>query len=57
MNTIGVESIEDTLEKIENAGGRIMQPKMAIPGVGWFAAFTDPEGNNWGLMEDDPGAR
>ena len=53
MNTIGVNDLGKTLIEIEKNGGKILQKKMAIPGVGWFASFRDPEGNVFGLMQDD----
>jgi len=30
---------------------------MAIPGVGWLAYCTDPEGNTFGIMQSDNQAR
>jgi hypothetical protein len=33
------------------------QPRMPVPGVGWFACVRDPDGNILGLMLPDPGAR
>lgn len=30
---------------------------MAIPGIGWLAYCTDPEGNTFGIMQNDPKAR
>ena len=29
----------------------------AIPGIGYFAACTDPEGNPFSLYKDDPSAK
>jgi predicted enzyme related to lactoylglutathione lyase len=29
---------------------------MAVPGIGWTAYFTDPEGNAFGIMQFDPSA-
>jgi predicted enzyme related to lactoylglutathione lyase len=55
--TIEVPGIDDFIERVEANGGRIMRAKMAIPGVGWFAMFQDPEGNAFGLMENDESAR
>ncbi len=55
--TIGVESLDEFVRKVEKAGGKIIAKKMAIPGVGWFAAFRDPEGNAIGLMQSDVSAR
>jgi len=42
---IGTDDIEATLAKIEALGGKTVIPKSEIPGVGWFAFFTDPTGN------------
>jgi len=52
-NTIGVDSLDDAVEAVKRAGGKILQGRMAIPGVGWFAAFSDTEGNQFGLMQSD----
>ena len=57
VNTIGVASCDDYLAKVEAAGGRTVVPKMAIPQVGWLAYCTDPEGNTFGIMQADEGAR
>ncbi len=56
INTIGVSSVDEFVQKIKSAGGQIAAPKMAIPGVGWFALCIDTEGNKFGLMEEDPNA-
>ena len=53
VNTIDVPSCDAYLRRIESAGGRIAVPKMAIPGMGWLAYCTDPEGNTFGVMEPD----
>jgi predicted enzyme related to lactoylglutathione lyase len=29
---------------------------MAIPGVGWLAYCIDPDGNTFGIMQNDPKA-
>ncbi len=54
--TIGVINIEEYVKKIEENGGKVTSPKMAIPGVGWILNFEDPQGNKYLLMEDDPNA-
>ena len=46
-----VESIEDTLKKVETNGGKIIHPKTEIPNMGWFAYLADPEGNVLGIYE------
>jgi predicted enzyme related to lactoylglutathione lyase len=49
--TIDVDGIDDALESIEAAGGETVTPRTAIPGMGAFAYFKDPEGNVLGLWE------
>ena len=49
--TIDVEAIDDALTEIESAGGTTVTPRTAIPGMGAFAYFKDPEGNVLGLWE------
>ncbi len=48
---IGTEDIEATLAVIEEHGGKTLVPKTEIPGMGWFAIFSDPTGNSIGLYE------
>jgi predicted enzyme related to lactoylglutathione lyase len=55
-NTISVPSLDEYIQRITQAGGKVVAPRMAIPTVGWFAAFSDPEGNKFALMESDPHA-
>jgi predicted enzyme related to lactoylglutathione lyase len=49
--TIGVDSIDDTLKKVEAGGGSVVTPRTPIPGMGAFAYFKDSEGNTMGLFE------
>ena len=49
--TIDVEAIDDALKEIEAGGGTTITPRTAIPGMGAFAYFKDPEGNVLGLWE------
>ena len=57
INTIAVPSLDETTKKIEQRGGKICVPKMAIPKMGWLAYAEDPAGNVFGLMEPDTSAR
>ena len=56
-NVIGVVSIDASIEKLKKQGAEIVMPKMAVPGVGWAAYFKDPDGNVFGMMQDDPNAK
>jgi len=50
---IMVDSISETLARIQAGGGRILTPRKDIgPGMGAFAAFEDPVGNEFGLYEE-----
>ncbi|BAK36586.1 hypothetical protein MLP_35720 [Microlunatus phosphovorus NM-1] len=49
--TIDVDAIDDALAEIEARGGTVVTPRTALPGMGVFAYFTDPEGNVLGLWE------
>jgi predicted enzyme related to lactoylglutathione lyase len=46
--------LDKTLERIVEAGGKIIRPKTKIEaeGRGYFALFTDSEGNRLGLYGD-----
>ncbi|WP_219419398.1 VOC family protein [Pseudonocardia nigra] len=50
--TIDVESVDKALEQVQGAGGRVVQSRTEIPGMGAFAYFTDTEGNTLGLWEN-----
>lgn len=45
MVYVATEDVTATLAKAEELGGKIITPKMEIPGVGWFGTFTDLTGN------------
>lgn len=50
---IMVDDIADSLKQIEASGGRVTTRRTEIgPGLGAFAAFTDPVGNEFGLYEE-----
>lgn len=49
--TIQVDSIDDSLKKIEAGGGSTVTPRTPIPNMGAFAYFKDSEGNVMGLFE------
>jgi hypothetical protein len=49
--TIGVDSIDDALKKVEASGGSTITPRTPIPEMGAFAYFKDCEGNTMGLWE------
>ena len=52
--SLNVDSMEQTLERIHANGGKIVRPKTKIEadGMGYFALFSDSEGNTIGLYAD-----
>ena len=57
LNTIAVESLDQTIKNIEKHRGKICVPKMAIPKIGWLAYAEDPAGNVFGIIEPDVKAK
>ena len=51
VNYIAVESVDEYVKKIEALGGRVIVPKMEVPGIGWWALALDPEGNQFAIMQ------
>ena len=57
VNTLDIKDLDSTLNKVQEHGGKVVQAKGPIQGVGWYAAFEGPDGNRFGLMQEDPGAK
>jgi predicted enzyme related to lactoylglutathione lyase len=55
--TIPVNNLDEVLARVGDGGGRIMEPKMPIPGIGWYATCAEPGGLLFGLIQADPGVR
>src|SRR5690606_4556106 len=48
---VEVDSIDDTLAKVTEQGGKVLMGKDAISETSWWAIFEDPDGNAVGLYE------
>ncbi|MFB3895798.1 MAG: VOC family protein [bacterium] len=53
INYIAVDSVKVYLKKITDAGGKIIEPKQPIPGIGYMAIGMDTEGITFGLIQPD----
>jgi predicted enzyme related to lactoylglutathione lyase len=51
VNTIEVENLKGTIEKIKSNGGTIITEIITIPNVGLLAYFKDVEGVIQGILE------
>ena len=52
--SVGTDDIDATLAKAGSLGGRTLVAKTEIPGMGWYAIFSDPTGNRIGLFTGRP---
>ena len=54
---IGVENLEESMKKVEEAGGKIIGGATGpgkiddIPGIGRYVSFADSEGNHVGMLQ------
>src|SRR5919206_3140173 len=53
---IGVDDIDQAMDKIRSAGGQLLGEKMDIPSVGTFVRCTDTEGNVFSILQPLPGS-
>ncbi|MEE8198215.1 MAG: VOC family protein [Thermoplasmata archaeon] len=54
LNYILVDDIEAKSKEIEAAGGEVIGPTVEMPGRGWWAVFTDPEGTTLAIFQSAP---
>lgn len=57
INYVSVESVDDYVAKATKLGASVMLGKMPVPGMGWFAQLTDPQGNPFAIWQDDTSAK
>ena len=50
--TVDVDDIDSALAR----AGTVVVPKMPVPGIGWLGYARDPDGNLFGMMQEDPEA-
>lgn len=51
-NYVQVNSIDEAIEKVKRLGGKVIEPKMEVPTVGFIATCYDTEDNVFGLIEE-----
>ncbi len=56
VNYIEIPSVDDYMKKVTDLSGKVLVPKMPVPGMGYFAVCMDTEGNSFGIWETDPNA-
>ena len=56
-NYINVSSVDEYKSKVEEAGGKVVAPKHAVPGMGYFALCLDTENNPFAIWETNENAK
>jgi len=51
VNYFSVENADEYIEKIKKLCGKIVVPKQEVPQVGWTDIATDPEGNQFAILQ------
>lgn len=54
--TIPVPNLDEVIARVQSNGGRIVEPKMPIPGIGWYATCAEPGGLMFGVIQADENA-
>jgi len=55
--TVPVVNLDEVLSRVVASGGQIVEPKIPIPGIGWYATCAEPGGLRFGIIQADPTAR
>jgi uncharacterized protein len=50
-NYVNVASIDALLPRVADLGGRVVEAKREVPGMGWYAVLEDSEGNEIAVWE------
>jgi predicted enzyme related to lactoylglutathione lyase len=56
-NFIDVKSVDEYSSKVEKLGGKVVVPKTAVPGMGYYAVCVDTENNSFGIFESNESAK
>lgn len=52
---LDVDDINSSAGRVKELGGEASDP-MPVPSMGWFSVCKDPDGNEFGLWQNDPEA-
>jgi predicted enzyme related to lactoylglutathione lyase len=54
--TVDGADLDKSLALLKELKGTVAVPRMPVPGVGWLAYAKDPDGNIFGMMQNDASA-
>jgi uncharacterized protein len=55
--TVPAANLDEYLARVSTNGGRIVEARMPVPGIGSHATCAEPGGLMFGIIEADPNAR
>lgn len=55
--TVPVKNLDESISKVKESGGNIVEPKTVIPKIGWYATCSEPGGLMFGMIQPDPEAK
>ncbi len=55
--TVPVVNLNEVLARVVANGGSIAEPRIPVPGIGWYANCAEPGGLRFGLIEADAAAK
>ncbi len=55
--TMPVADLNEVVARVVANGGSVVEPRVPIPGVGWYATCAEPGGLKFGLIEADASAK
>jgi predicted enzyme related to lactoylglutathione lyase len=53
INYVIVDDVDTYVARAGELGATVAMGKMPIPGMGWFAQLVDPDGNMFGVFQED----
>jgi predicted enzyme related to lactoylglutathione lyase len=56
VHYVSVESLDETVQRITELGGKVVRAKSAVPKTAWYAVVEDPQGNIFAVWQTDPNA-
>jgi predicted enzyme related to lactoylglutathione lyase len=54
IHWIGVDDLDEMIEKVKTSGGKILGEKHSVPGIGDTIYASDTEGNTFGMIKALP---
>ena len=55
--TIPVKNLDHTISLVRTHGGKVVEDKLPIPGIGWYATCAEPGGLKFGIIQADTNAK